>query len=154
MNGEGPQANPRRISPARSLPRAGMLRFPHPLHRRYRHTMDSENRYVIAGGSGMLGQALALSLASDSAQVVILTRHPRDYRGPLAAGCCCGIAAWSLTHRVALVSSPIAQMAVLVVGFTLTYAACLLTLAPAARRDVLSVLPARVTNLIKSRRAP
>jgi uncharacterized protein (TIGR01777 family) len=49
--------------------------------------MTSENRYVIAGGSGMLGQALAHSLVSDGAEVIILTRHPRDYRGPgLAAG--------------------------------------------------------------------
>lgn len=44
--------------------------------------MDSENRYVIAGGSGMLGQALAHSLVGDGAEVIILTRHPRDYRGP------------------------------------------------------------------------
>ena len=44
--------------------------------------MATEKRYVIAGGSGMIGQALAHSLVRDGHEVIILTRSPRNYRGP------------------------------------------------------------------------
>ena len=38
-------------------------------------------RYILAGGSGLLGDALARSLTEDGAAVVVLTRSPTAYRG-------------------------------------------------------------------------
>ena len=43
---------------------------------------NSPPRHVLAGGSGMLGQALASALMADGADVVVLTRSPDAYRGP------------------------------------------------------------------------
>jgi hypothetical protein len=38
-------------------------------------------RFILAGGSGLLGQALARLLAAEGADVVVLTRSPGGYRG-------------------------------------------------------------------------
>ena len=43
---------------------------------------DPPPRHVLAGGSGMLGQELAATLAAEGDDVVILTRSPADYDGP------------------------------------------------------------------------
>lgn len=39
-------------------------------------------RYILAGGSGLVGRALADALATDGAEVIVLTRSPQTYRGP------------------------------------------------------------------------
>lgn len=38
--------------------------------------------YILAGGSGLLGRALAEALAADGAEVIVLTRSPQGHRGP------------------------------------------------------------------------
>lgn len=43
-------------------------------------------RVIITGGTGMIGQALAASLAGDGFEVVALSRSPEKYRGGLPQG--------------------------------------------------------------------
>src|SRR5688572_3324879 len=38
--------------------------------------------YIIAGGSGLIGRALAASLGSTGADLIVLTRSASAYRGP------------------------------------------------------------------------
>ena len=43
-------------------------------------------RVIIGGGSGMIGRALANSLAADDHEVIVLSRSPALVRGPGAQG--------------------------------------------------------------------
>jgi len=47
--------------------------------------MSERERYIVAGGSGLIGAALAASLAADGHDVVVLSRAPEEV-GHLAAG--------------------------------------------------------------------
>jgi len=46
------------------------------------HTSFSSGRFVIAGGSGFLGTSLATYLAGRGAEIVILSRHQPNAKGP------------------------------------------------------------------------
>lgn len=40
------------------------------------------SRYVLCGGSGAIGSALATSLVNDGQEVIVVSRHPAGYHGP------------------------------------------------------------------------